>query len=212
MAKKKDYVQERLLLERYSKTNRTPHEESIDEIRKFVERCMKPNAQKQTVLDEAVRTILRMTEFKEIAINVKDVDGHYRFLAMSGFKRDAEAAMRALAYTPADLKDHEAFPAFRIGRVSQYFISEMNPYKPGEEKTYNEPQLLGKPRGAPDEMIESDYIDTFMVGPADEQNGWIELTSTKTGKLPSRETIIWLELFASCLSIILTNLPARTGA
>lgn len=212
MAKKKDYVQERLLLARYSKTNRTPYEESIDEISKFVERCMKPNAQRQSVLDDAVRTILRKTEFKEIAISVKDVDGNYRFLAMSGFKREAEAAMRALAYTPTDLKDQGAFPAFRIGRVSQYFISEMNPYKPGEEKTCNEPQLLGKPRGAPDDMMESDYIDTFMVGPANEQNGWIELTSTKTRKLPSRDTIIWLELFASCLSIVLLNLPVHTGA
>jgi hypothetical protein len=209
MAKKtKDYVQERQLLARYSKGNRTSREESIDEIRKFVEKCMKPNMHRQVTLDEAVRTILRATEFMEVAINVKDADGRYRFLAMSGFKKEAEAAMRAIAYTPADLKDHSAFPSVRIGRASQYYISEMNPYRPGEEATYNEPQLLGRPRIAADDMLEGDYIDAYITGPGDELIGWIELTLTKSGKLPSRGTLVWLELFTSCLSTVLLNLPS----
>ncbi|MDH4122696.1 MAG: hypothetical protein OEV21_01215 [Thermoplasmata archaeon] len=213
MAKKtKDYNQERFLLALYSQANRTPREESINEIRKFVEKCMKLDAQRKTVLDEAIRTILRMTEFKEIAISAKDIDGNFRFLAMSGFKKEAEAAMRAIVYTPADLMDHITFPAHRIGMVSEYCISEMNPYKPGEEATYNEPQLIGKPRSAPDDMMEGDYIDIYMDGPDKRHIGWIELSQTKTGKLPSRETIVWLELFVSCLSIILLNLPAGASA
>lgn len=213
MAKKtKDFGQERFLLARYSQANRTPREESIDEIRKFVEQSMKPSADKQTVLDKAVRKILQMTEFKEIAIGARDTDGNYRYLAMCGFKEEAEAARRAIVYTPADLKDSSAFPALRIGKVSQYHISEKNPFKPGEEATFNEPQLLGKPRSAPDDMIEGDYIDTYMAGPDKGYIAWIELQRTKSGKLPSRETIVWLELFASCLSTVLLNLPGDASA
>ena len=210
--KKKDFIQERSLLETYSRANWTPHEESVYEIRKFVEQSMKANVKRQTVLDRAVKRIHQVTEFKEIAIGARDTEGNYRYMAMSGFKEGAEAARRAIVYTPADLKDSSAFPALRIGRVSQYHISEKNPFKPGEESTFNEPQLLGKPRNAPDDMIEGDYIDIYIAGADNEYIAWIELQRTKSGKLPSRETIFWLELFASCLSTVLLNLPVDASA
>lgn len=212
MSKKtKDFDQERFLLARYSQTDRTPLEDSFDEIRRFVDKCMKQQMQKQIVLDEAVKLIVKMTEFKEISIAAKDTDGNFRYVAMSGFKKEAEAARRAIVYTPADLKDSSAFPALRIGRVSQYHISEKNPFKPGEEATFNEPLLLGKPRNAPDDMIEGDYIDSYLAGPDNEFIAWIELQRTESGKLPSREAIIWLELFSSCLSIVLQNLSPSAG-
>lgn len=205
--KTKDSGQERFLLGRYSQVNRTPLEDSFDEIRKFVDKCMKQQMHQQGILDEAVRLLIRMTEFKEVAIAARDTDGDYRYMAMSGFKKEAEAARRAIVYTPADLRDSSAFPALRVGRVSQYHISEKNPFKPGEEATFNEPHLLGKPRSAPDDMIEGDYIDAYMTGADKEFIAWIELQRTESGKLPSRETIVWLELFSSCLSIMLQNLP-----
>jgi len=213
MAKKtKDSGQERFLLARYSAANRTPREEALEEMQKFVERCMKPQARIQTVLDETVRTVLRITEFTEIAIATRDTDGNYRYMAMSGFREEAEKARRAIVYTPADLKDSSTFPALRIGRVSQYHISERNPFKPGEEATFNKPHLLGIPRSNPDDMIEGDYIDMYMSGPDKEYIAWIELSGTRSRKLPSRETIILTEMLTSCLLTILLNLPDGAGA
>jgi hypothetical protein len=208
MAKKtKDLSQERFLLARFSAATRTPREEALEEVRKFVERCMNPQASMQTILDEAVRTILKITEFTEIAIATRDADGNYRYKALSGFREEAEKARRAIVYTPADLKDYSTFPALRIGRVSQYHISERNPFKPGEEASFNKPDLLGVPRKNPDDMIEGDYIDIYISGLDNQFIAWLELSGTKSGKLPPREAIILTEILSSSLAAILLNLP-----
>jgi hypothetical protein len=213
MAKKtKDLSQERFLLARFSPATRTSREEALEEIRKFVERCINPQARMQTVLDEAVRTVLKITEFKEIAIATRDADGNYRYKTMSGFREEAEKARRAIVYTQADLNDNSAFPASRVGRISQYHISERNPFKPGEEATFNKPDLLGIPRKNPDDMIEGDYIEMYMSGPDNQFIAWVDLSGTRSKKIPSRETIILTEMLTSCLLTVLLNLPDSARA
>ena len=71
-----------------------------------------------------------------------------------------------------------------------------------EQKTFNRPGLLNKPRQMLDEFVEGDYIDTFMYGPGDELIGWIELASPKDGKIPDGNKLLRLELLASIISRI----------
>lgn len=203
----KDTAQEKMLISKYSPITDTPEEQFLEGILKFIEYTKTAGITSHVILLEAARMIRRLTEFKEIAIGVKDRDGMFRFAAMIGFKEEAEAARKKLAYTLADMKDGSAYQYMRLCKSSQIMLAENGPYKPGEEETFNRPALLEKPRAAPDDMIEGDYIDIFLNDREKEIMAWLELSGTKDGKMPKRETILWMELFAACLTTVLLNAP-----
>ena len=68
---------------------------------------------------------------------------------------------------------------------------------------FNRPFILKASRKSVNEFREGDYIDVHIHGGRGETIGWIELSNTKTGKIPSRNCIFWLELIASALSVII---------
>jgi hypothetical protein len=71
-----------------------------------------------------------------------------------------------------------------------------------EQKAFNRPALLNKPRMALDEFLEGDYIDIYMYGDGDELIGWVELAGPKNGKIPDGERLMWLELAVAIISRI----------
>jgi len=207
--KKKDPEQDKFLRELYSPVPDSIEEQYLAEISRFLLQSKKFHKSRELVLFEVMRILKRLSGFKEIAIGLRDPDGMYRYQEMTGFHREAENARRGITYSLDDMNDGVSFPSIRIGKYSQIHLSEKNPYKPGEEKTFNHPELLGKPRQNVDDMIEGDYVNIFLYGKNKEILGWIELSGPNNGKLPGRDLMLWLEFFTICLVSILVHSKLR---
>lgn len=202
----KNADQERFLLEKYASDRQEPFERFLRRILKFLNESKSPDKNSKDVLMEALRTIQSFTKFKECTIGLKDPDGLYRFKAMVGFREEAMKAREEIAYSSDDMNDFVSYRPVSICRFALFHISERKPYKPGMENTYNNPQLLGIPRKRPDDMIEGDYLEIIIRGKNQEIIGWIELSGTSDGKLPSRDEVLKTEFFSSCLIPVLERM------
>lgn len=151
------------------------------------------------LLDCAV-LIGKLFDFKEVSIGLKDkADGLYKYGVIVGALPASQEALKKIAYTYEDMIDDVKYPGFKIGKFSKYCVTESIET---EQKTFNRPGLIGKPRKSLDEFIEGDYIDTFMYGGGDELIGWIEVAGPKDGKIPDGSKFMRLELLASIISRI----------
>ncbi|MEM2839425.1 MAG: hypothetical protein QXE18_04985 [Thermoplasmata archaeon] len=144
--------------------------------------------------------ISKKFEFKEVCIGLKDrADGLYKYGVIVGALPASQEALKKITYTYEDMISDEKYPGFKIGRFSKYCMTES---AETEQKTFNRPALVGKPRQSLDDFIEGDYIDTFMYGGGDELIGWVEVASPKSGKIPDKEKLLWLELVVAIISRI----------
>jgi len=164
----------------------------------------------RSVLEEAGKLIYRYSEVKEVSIGIKNpADGRFRYEVMIGFRKDVEEAHKKTSYSYEEFFDKERYQGEKISKYSEVFLAENQPYADRELLTYNRPVLIGRERKIADQYIEGDYIDVVMYGRNDEAVGWIELSATRTGKMPSAESIRWVELIASVLGIIVQSDIAR---
>ena len=155
-------------------------------------------------LEDAMKLIHRLFDFREIALGLKDrKDGLYRYEVILGYRKDSEAAYRQLVYKAEEMADSKKYPVgVYISRYSEYSMIEGQPYRQGEEGTYNRPLMLKKERAAPDDFIEGDYIQIYFYGIKDDYLGWIELSGPKSGKIPPRSTIKWIEFIAQIIGTV----------
>jgi len=197
----------RLLRDRYSPIPRDENERIMDGIQKLLLIARDPVKPLQAFLDETGKLIHRLFDFKEIGIGTKSkTDDLFRYNVLIGFSSDAEKARRKLAYTYEEMTDSNKYPGgVTIARKTEFMLVELQSYKSGEEGTFNRPSLLTKERSSIEDIIEGDYIDIYFFGRNDEVIGWIELAGTRTGKMPSRNTIRWLELISSMLASVISE-------
>ena len=153
-----------------------------------------------TFLDKVAKMILRRFEFREVAIGLLDKKNmKYKYVISIGYTKTAQLTQLKAEFIYEDFFDNEKYPAIPIGRNS-YFLTE-TPRK--EDKAiYSQPSLLGKGRPSPESMIEGDYIDIFMWGDEKTLIGWLELSSPRSGNIPPRKVMNWLELIASIIARI----------
>lgn len=190
---------ERFLRERFlSGAEETGDHQKIDGIEDLISKHQ--NNSIGSFLLDAAMIISRQFEFKEVSIGLKDkADGLFKYGVTLGFMPATQEALRKITYTDQDMMDHVKYPDVKIGRVSEFcFSSPLGQ----EQRAFNRPGLLGKPRSAMDEFMEGDYIDIYMYGAGDELIGWVELAGPKSGKVPDRPTMKWLELIAAVISRI----------
>jgi hypothetical protein len=207
IAKKvKDMNQEKLLLRMYASGTETSEEQFLGGIRDFLERIKGSGETLEAALHEAVVYIEAFFQFKEICIGIKGHDGNFRYAVTIGYNKEAEAFRKAMVFSQRDMSDMVTYRPVRICRVSQFYLSEKKPYRPGAEKSYNRPNLLGIPRQRPDDMIEGDYIEVPLQGKNREVIGWIEAAGSSFGKLPKREVMVQLEFFAACISPVIAQM------
>jgi len=155
-------------------------------------------------LEDAMKLIYRLFDFREIALGLKDrKDGLYRYEVILGYRKDSEVAYKQLVYKADEMADQKKYPVgVYISRYGEYSMVEGQPYKQGEEETYNRPLMLKKERAAPDDFIEGDYIQIYFYGVKGDYLGWIELSGPKSGKIPPRSTIKWIEFIAQIIGTI----------
>jgi len=197
--KSKDFEQEKRLIEKYSPGSGTKNEQFIETIISFFDMVKGSTESLDAILDKTLKTIKSFFKFNECAIGLRDSDGLYRFKAMIGFRNEAVAARKEIFYSLDDMKDIFSYRPINICRFAQFHLSERKPYKPGTEVTYNHPELLESTRNQPNDMIEGDYIEFIIYGKDRDILGWLELSGPESGRIPSRETILKLEFFTSCI-------------
>jgi len=195
----------KLIRDRYSPISRDEDEKVMDAIQKLLLISRDQKVSLKMFLEETGKLVHRLFDFKEITIGMKSKDdGLFRFEVLIGFNSDAQRAMRKLTYTNEDMLDSKKYPnGIMITKKIEFMPVEIKPFKPGEENAYNRPSLLAKERSSMEDFIEGDYIILYLSGRKDEVIGWIELSGTRSGKIPSRGVLRWLELITSILASVI---------
>jgi len=200
-----DSREAKYLIEKYSPVPTNGDEEAIEAIESLVSHAKTINQPPQAFLHEAARIIYRVFEFKEIAIGLRDKDDCYRYVAMMGFRDDAESARKRMVYTSADMADSKTWPGTKISKITVIHFFEDGAFKEGEQDTYNRPSMIGMNRPSSESMVEGDYIEVAIQGANNELVGWMEFSNPRDGKFPSKNSIKWLELTSVIIATFLKS-------
>ena len=194
----------RQLREIYSPVVRDDTERIMEGIDSLLSNSRSREVTTKVFLEDAIKLIYRLFDFREIALGLKDKkDGLYRYEVIRGYRKDSEVAYRQLVYKAEEMADPKKYPVgIYISRFGEYSMVEGESYKQGEEETFNRPLMLKKERAAPDDFIEGDYIQIYFYGVKGDHLGWIELSGPKSGKIPPRSTIKWIEFIAQIIGTI----------
>ena len=197
-------VTEKLLRDNYSRISRDEDEDAFSAVESLIAHIngMEPI---HSVLIETMKTIHRSFDFQFIAIALRNNDGNYRYKVSSGLSSESEKALFSISYSPADLLNESIYPHTSISDITKFFMSEDEPYTPNEIATFSRPNMLTRTRESPDNMIARDFIDIFFKNRSKEIIGFIEVSEPRSGKLPKRGTIVWLELIATLLGAYLCD-------
>lgn len=171
--------------------------ESVDSIMQLARdrRCLLND-----VLDQTAKAIFRTLGFGEVTIGLKSrEDGKFRYNVFFGVRKEVEQNLRKLAYTDQDMTDEAKFPHVDTGKISMMFPAESLP--DDQHPYFNRPFSLKGKRENIEEFKEGDYIDVYMYGSGREIIGWVEVAAPRSGKMPSRTTIRWLELITNVASL-----------
>jgi len=194
----------------YASASKGDCEKMMDGTQGFVSRIHMNNSM-QRLLQDAARTVHSIFQFQEVSIGLKDpVDGKYRYLAIVGYTREAEDALKKVSYTYEEFISQQEFPAIRISKMLDMNIGENQPNLEKEKKCWNRPSQLTDPRKSPEDFTEGDYLDVYMYASGTDLVGWIEVSAPRDGKMPNGRTMKGLELFGSMLTIAVLYQISRT--
>lgn len=202
----------KLIRDRYSPIPRDQNEKVMDAIQKLLSDARDPSLPLKAFLNETGRLIHRLFDFKEIAIGIRSKkDDLFRYEVLIGFSSDAESARKKLTYTQDEMINSNKYPnGIMITKKTEFMIVELQSYITGEEITFNRPNQLMKERSSIEDIIDGDYIEVYFFGRKNEVIGYIELSGTRSGKMPSRSTMRWLELMSSIIaSVICERDPSK---
>lgn len=192
-----------LIKEKYYLFPQNEMEIGIENIQNWLLQSRAKGKSLKDILTFTVRTIYRIFDFKEVAIGLRsERDNLYRYEILFGYTKEAENQLRKFSYTFEELDSFEKFPGIMLSSITDFCFAEDRADHEGEELTYNRPLALLAERKAVDDFKEGDYLDISFFDRKLQLLGWLELSNTKTGKLPSRESLKWLEMFATIIGII----------
>jgi len=173
----------------------------LDNILRLVELSRDKKTDVKTILEQATRMIFRLFEFDEIGIGLKSPkDGLYRYEVLFGYSQKTEMAFRRLEYTHADMVSYDKYPFVKIGRISELDPAEglLEEYK----HLYDRPLAVECPRESTEDFHEGDYIDVWMYDGGGDLIGWFELSKPRNGKMPSCDTVRWIEVIVDVCALI----------
>jgi hypothetical protein len=200
---------ESLMKARYASPSKDDNDKFIDSLQGFISRTQM-NISVQRLLQDAARTIHSILQSHEVSIGIKDPqDGKYRYIAVVGYTKEAEDALKRFSYSYEEFISQQEFPGIRISKSLDLLIGENQPSQEKEKKAWNRPTQLKAERGSPEEFMEADYLDVHMYSSGTDLVGWIEVSAPKDGKMPSGQTLKKLELFGSILTLAIKNAQAR---
>ncbi len=140
-----------------------------------------------------------------LALGTKGRDGLFRYEAFVGLREDAIKARKRESFRREDFGGAGKYPGRKLSDQTTIYFEEDKPYTNGAEETFNRPALIHSRRHAPDDSLEADFVEVIIYGGNDDFAGWIEASGTTTGKLPSVDSIKWLEVIASIIGVALSR-------
>jgi len=93
----------------------------------------------------------------------------------------------------------------RVGRMTYYTPAESVKLEPWELVYYPDPDLIRIPRKSKGHWHELDYMDTFVYDTENEAVGYIEILKPRDDRIPDKDTIEVIEIFATLVGIALEN-------
>ncbi len=196
------------LSNKYSSIPKNDLQKILDSLMELIEFSRDRNHDAKGFLEQAARKIFRLFEFGEIAIGLKSPrDGLYRYEVLFGYSKKTEAAYRQLEYTTDDMGSYDKYPFVKTGRISE--LDPVEGFSEEDRHLYDRPLVAGAPRKSAEDFQEGDYFDVWMYDESKNIIGWIELSKPKSGKMPSCDTIRWIEVYAEVCALILQKRLVR---
>jgi hypothetical protein len=189
-----------------------PNLKCLDGLQKLLAIVHKPKKSIDELLQEAAELISRQLGIENVAIGLRDPkDGLYRYRALVGFREDALDGHKQIAYTRSQFYDDKQFVGSDISKFSRLYLTEDNVLTEEELKAFNRPGLLTATRSTDSDSLEGDYIDVKILGVNDDLLGWIEISGTRTMKLPDATTLRWVEAIGSIIAAAITVRESSKG-
>jgi len=195
---------ERILREEYSGSPKDQNENIMSAVISLASRSISEESV-ENILRDALRNVHRLFDFQDVAIALKDRDGMFRYKVQLGLSAEAEKKYFEIVYSPEDLFDDTYFPSTAVSEVTRFYMSENAPYKSDEVGSYGRPMHIADKRMMANDMVEGDYIDIYIRDWKNEVIGYFELAATRSKKLPTRDTIRWVELIATLLGMLISK-------
>lgn len=127
---------ERLLRDHYSPVHRNDDENISGAIELLLGEINDRRKTTQSILEETLRMIHRSFDFQSLSIAVRDRDRVYKYNAVAGISDEARKVLLSIRYSESDLLDESIFPHTSISDITKFFMSENEPYQPGEVVTF----------------------------------------------------------------------------
>jgi hypothetical protein len=195
----------------YAHNLRDPARRAIEALQDILDCFSSPSVDVKDVMQKVADTICKSFGIDNAAIGLRSPDGMYRYNAISGMREEAASSTLKLVYSIDQFQKDGEYNGTMISKRSKLYLAEDNEYKGLDLTAMNRPGLVGLKRRSLTDGLEADYIDTFIVGPHEELLGWIEISGTRTGKLPDVATIRWVEAAASLIAIAIRCDRLRKG-
>lgn len=197
----------------YSHTLKDQTQKALESLQSLLEHLSRPVTDVAELMQQTADTICRQFGIDSVAIGLKDPqDGKYRYSIMSGYREEAIQNLKKLEYEVDDFYKDDSYKGTFIGKYTKIFLAEDNEYKDLDKVAYNRPMLLGLKRRSLNDSLEADYLDSFIIGANEELLGWIEISGTRTGKLPDAVTIRWVETAGAIVAAALMCEQKRRGS
>lgn len=190
----------------YARLQKDPGIRALDSILELTAHLKKPRLDARELIQDAMKLMYRQLHIKEITVGLRDPsDGLYRYVAQQGVRPEIWAGHRELAYSADSFTGRGKWKGTAISKNSILYLVEDQPYADDEKTTYHEHLSQVSTRRTTDDSIEGDYLDVHITGANNEILGWFEVSSMWDGKLPSANTIRWMELIADLVGVALSR-------
>lgn len=191
-----DEVARRLKLE-YSRGVKGQTEKILEELIDISGQIDRADVPLKSILTQCAEVISKRLGIATVGIGLRNpVDGVYRYETVVGVPENILAEYRKISYKREHMTDESTYKSYEISKYSRIFLGEDHPYANGEEFSYQRPGLLDMKRRSATDSLEADYIDTFFYDSKGEILGWIEMSGTRTKKIPDATCVKWTELIA----------------
>lgn len=204
-----DSVKRRMKFE-YLRVKNDHDSKSLEVFSQLMTHFQKPQLSVMDMIQEATGLIQRQFRLRWVMIGLREPDGFYRYIVMTGMRDDAWARQKTKQYKLQDFElNAVGYKAGEISKLSRVYLEDDNPLGKNDEGVVNRPALLRAKRKSDDETLEADFVDTLVLGPGDDLLGWIEYSGTVTGKFPDAMTIRHIEVVSSILASALAQHRSR---
>ena len=175
-------------------------EKVLKKVQTLCSNLLRSRISTRELLQEAAQVMYHDLRIREVSIGLRShSDNLYRYVLMAGMRPEVWESHKGLTYTYSDFFDNGRWKGTNVSIQSRLMLAEDEPYADGEEGTFDRRMSQKNKRKSLDESIEGDYIDVQIRGLNNDLVGWIELSGTWDGKIPTPRTIKWVELIADLI-------------